>query len=160
MKALSLKQPWLWAITEEDKRVENRTWKPMDWIIGKRIALHASKNDDPGGVVAIFNILGAELPHNLPRGAIVATAKIIGWVDERNGTFKGPSPCLGHYVDDKWFFGPIGWILDDVKKLEVPVPCRGHLGLWDIPGDLMAYVTGQDVYKPIWERTEGERYSR
>lgn len=26
MKALSIQQPWAWAIVKRDKRVENRTW--------------------------------------------------------------------------------------------------------------------------------------
>ena len=137
MKALSLKQPWLWAITDLDKRIENRTWKPNYNAIGKRIALHASKKDDPKGENAIFHISGAELPpEDVPRGAIVATAKVIGWIDDA-GFGDVPSPCLGHLVDNKWFFGPIGWILEDVQKLDEPIPCRGALGLWEVPEEIV-----------------------
>jgi hypothetical protein len=118
MKALSIQQPWLYAITDLDKRVENRTWKPPWWIIGRRIALHASKIDDRAGYVIIRDIANVDVPPDLPRGCIVATAKVLGWIDESN---------------DKWFFGPYGWILDDINKISPgPVFCRGALGLWDV----------------------------
>jgi len=127
MKALSIKQPWLWAITDLDKRIENRSWNPPEWIIGKTIALHASKRDDIEGGLFINNISGKLPPHNLPRGAIVATCRIVGWIDMRN---KGS--CIGgSLLDDPWFFGPIGWILDDIYKLYKPIPCNGALGLWE-----------------------------
>lgn len=139
MKALSLKQPWLWAITDLDKRVENRTWKPPQWAIGQRIALHASKKEDPHGYSAIQSVKWVTIPANLPLGSIVATAKIIGWLDDA-GFGDVPSPCLGHLVDDEWFFGPIGWILEDIQKLDEPVPCRGALGLWDVPDDILSIL--------------------
>jgi hypothetical protein len=126
MKALSIQQPWLWAITDIDKRIENRTWKPPQWIIGERIALHASKKDDPVGYREIYEIAGIIPPAELPKGAIVATAKVVGWLDD-NGFGNG------HLIDDKWFFGPIGWILADIKKLDTPILCRGSLGLWNSP---------------------------
>lgn len=51
-------------------------------------------------------------------------------------SIKQPSPCYGHLLDDKWFFGPIGWVLEDVQKLEEPIPCRGMLDLWDVPQEI------------------------
>ena len=89
MKALSIKQPWLWAITDLDKRIENRTWKPPQNIIGQRIALHASKKDDPHGEQKLYDIAGIHPPTDLHRGTIVATACIIGWLDNtRNGNIQ------------------------------------------------------------------------
>lgn len=137
MKALSLKQPWLWAVMN-DKDIENRTWKPPQHIIGKFIALHASLKDDLDGPAAIKRISGVnvnDIPDELPRGKIVAVAKMVGWISETDHDI--PSPCLGHMRDDKWFFGPIGWILSDKTPLVTPVQCRGSLGLWDIPVDTL-----------------------
>lgn len=137
MKALSIQQPWLYAITDLDKRIENRTWKPPWWIIDQRIALHASKVDDRAGYVVVHDIANIDVPSDLPRGCIVATAKVLGWIDE-DGYGQVPSACLGHLVDDKWFFGPYGWILDDINKISPgPVFCRGALGLWDVPSEYL-----------------------
>jgi len=134
MRVLSIKQPWLWAITDLDKRVENRTWPPPKWIIGKTIALHASKKDDIAGVSAIRIITnGILVPSDIPRGAIVTTAKVIGWVSS-DGT-ANTRQCAGFY-DSPWFFGPFGWVLDDVQKLPEPIPCNRSLGLWVPPAEI------------------------
>ena len=136
MKALSLKQPWLYAITHLGKRVENRTWKPPQSIIGKYIALHASKKDDLLGYTAIAEIAGIEIKGNLPRGAIVATAKVVGFKD-----FNEVNPFEG--APDDWFFGPVGWLLEDINVLSEPISCRGALGLWDIPQELLPRLEGR-----------------
>lgn len=134
MKALSIKQPWLYCITDLDKRVENRTWKPPDWIVGQRIALHASaKMDDHGGKIAAARLAGNQIQgviHTIPLGVVVATVTVVGWI---NSDGAASYPELTKYLDDKWFFGPFGWVLDDVQKIEKPVRCRGRLGLWDVP---------------------------
>lgn len=134
-KALSIKQPWLWAITDLDKRIENRKWRPPDYSIGERIALHSSKTIEVEGHQAIKDISGQWPPRadQLQCGAILATARLIGWIDVNDGYV--PSPCLGHMIDDKWFFGPIGWLFDDIVKVD-PIYCRGSLGLWTISPEI------------------------
>jgi len=137
MKALSIKQPWLWAITNQDKRIENRTWKPPQWIIGKRIALHASKRYDNQGRMNIKQMIGImPLPaYELPLGAIVATVKIKGWVNEQGfGTGLGLS-LPSTLIENKWFVGPIGWIFEDIQLIN-PIVCRGALGLWNVPQEI------------------------
>lgn len=139
MKALSIKQPWLYCITDLDKRVENRTWKPPDWIIGKRIALHASKKmDDSGGKSAASALAGLDLSTvvDMPMGAIVATAVVRGWVDIDGNSSH---PDMLQYEDDEWFFGFYGWILDDIRKVSPgPASCRGALGLWNVSPSILA----------------------
>lgn len=137
-RALSIKQPWLYCITDLTKRIENRTWKPPQFIIGKRIALHASKKTDRFEFDAADSFMFnsdfslKHMRYEMPYGAIVATAKIAGWVHE-DGSAHGSSPCIGHMVDDHWFTGPYGWILEEVYKLPKPIPCKGNLGLWHVP---------------------------
>jgi hypothetical protein len=133
MKALSIKQPWLYCITDLDKRVENRTWEAPGWIIGQRIALHASKTLDHEGKRAASELAGFKLStvvDDMPFGAIVATAVVLGWVHQQG---DASHLLLSRHRNSKWFFGPFGWVLDDVRKLAVPVPCSGRLGLWDAP---------------------------
>ena len=129
MKALSIRQPWLYCITDLDKRVENRTWAPPDWIIGQCIYLHASKRmDDLIGKRAASELAGFKLStvvDSMPLGGIVATARVDGWFSKQ----KMPNHPL---FRSKWFFGPIGWILSDIRQLPEFVPHRGQLGLWDV----------------------------
>lgn len=44
LRAVSIWPEWLYAILHLNKRVENRTWPAHRKMIGKRIALHASKH--------------------------------------------------------------------------------------------------------------------
>ena len=60
MKALTIKQPWAWAITHGTKRVENRTWKPPFHIIGQRIAIHTSVRIEKAELLA-YSEMGAWL---------------------------------------------------------------------------------------------------
>lgn len=139
MKALSIKQPWLYCITDLDKRVENRTWKPPNWIIGERIALHASKSFDKLGAPTACELSKIDLFNiEMPFGAIVATAIVRGWVNEDGFVSH---PLMKSYMDDKWFFGPFGWILDDIRKVSPgPLVCTGALGLWDVNPKIYVFM--------------------
>lgn len=132
MKALSIKQPWLYAITDLDKTIENRTWKPPTWLLGNRIALHASKQYDDPGRTEIQNISGVIPPakSEVPCGYIVATANLAGWL-HKDGYGQGVNleDFLSLLEYSKWFSGPVGWVFQDVRKSKEPIPCRGMLGL-------------------------------
>lgn len=115
--ALSIKQPWLHCIIHHGKTIENRTWKPPQFIIGKHIALHASKKIDHSSLLAASNLAGHQLdPTQFLCGAIIATCKI--------------TKIITH-SDDKWFFGPYGWQLEDIRPLK-PIICAGALGFWKV----------------------------
>jgi len=117
MKVLTIKQPWLYAITDLTKRIENRKWFPPQSVIGSRIGLHSAKIDDVKGYEWIYNTTGVTVPQSLPRGCLVATAIIAGYVE-------GSS--------DVWFIeGGVGWLLTDIVKLQRTIPCKGQLRLWN-----------------------------
>jgi hypothetical protein len=129
MRALTLWRPWPHAILYGGKRVENRPWKPWRSVLGQTIALHAGlRYDDDGAKWMAKNGL-YEPPADqwCPKGCIVGTAKITECVDERP-------------MNDSWFFGPFGWLLDDVVAFETPVICRGAQGLWKVPADVLFKV--------------------
>lgn len=103
MKALSIRQPWAWAILHAGKRVENRSWYCH---YRGPILIHASKGMTRGEVEDFIEfILAPEIwaatkfpplpppPANLPRGGIVGRAVIVDCISESR---------------DPWFFGPYG----------------------------------------------------
>ncbi len=129
MKALTLLKPWSWCITHLDKRIENRTWKPPQSIIGTRIAIHAGKGLDDFCRVWLRarGLFADDLPDEAyDGGVIVATAVVEGYV---------------YNSKDKWFTGPVGWVLRDVDVLPCGVPCRGMQGLWPVPTDIERWIT-------------------
>lgn len=122
MKALTLWQPWASLIVWGPKRIENRTWAPPQFILFKRIAIHAGKKLDKIVLEEYGDhIAAAGLP--VPAGAILGTAFVQGSVTKSG---------------DEWFEGPIGWVLSDIERFKTPVPCPGAQGLWDVPQDILA----------------------
>lgn len=49
----------------------------------------------------------------------------------------------------KWFYRPedgstnYGWVLVDVRVLKRPIPCKGALGLWDLPPNVVRAIKRQ-----------------
>jgi hypothetical protein len=135
--ALSIKQPWMEAILRGQKRVENRDWAPPAKIMGKRIALHASKRwDDAAGVEYCQKVLaGRSLPlvaEDVATGAIVGTAVVAGYIRllTSGEVERGGDVAWYKVVGDPWLVGEYGWVLTDVQRLAEPIPARGQLKLW------------------------------
>jgi len=147
MKALTLIQPWAWAICSAGKRIENRGWRPPRSLWGQRIAIHAGKKFDPDSGLALF-AEGYGLPATMPQGAIVATARIAGVVTEDKtglvveSASEEPPAWVLSPKNRVWFCGPVGWVLDEVVVLREPVPCRGAQGLWVVPAAVERQVLG------------------
>lgn len=131
MKALSLWQPWASAIPFGLKRIETRHWSTR---YRGPLAIHAAKRwtRDEREMAEIEQEAG-RLPKPLPLGAIVAVAKL---VDIRStsqiiaGGLSGDERYWGNYG-----LGRFGWILEDIEKLDEPVPWKGAQGLFNIPED-------------------------
>lgn len=124
MKALSIKQPWAWAILYGGKDIENREWSTN---FRGTIAVHASKGttrgEYDGFYFAVREIEGMRdawlnLPsfENLIRGAVLGTVEIVGCVK------ASTSP---------WFAGTYGFVLKNPQPFADPIPCKGQLGFWD-----------------------------
>jgi hypothetical protein len=136
LKALTVQQPWCWAIAAGHKDVENRTWSTN---YRGPLAIHAGKTWDRQGMQACRSVLedyGVVKPsemvgdrHLLATGAIVAVVDLVGVCED------GRCRCSG--------WGAIGfkhWKLRNARPLAEPIPASGRLGLWDI--DLGAVARG------------------
>lgn len=111
MKALSIKQPWAYMITNCGKDIENRDWYTR---LRGEFLIHAGKKVDRAGYEFAENN-GIELPSELPTGGIVGRAKIVDCVDES---------------DSPWFFGHYGFVIEDAKPLPFK-PCLGRLSFFE-----------------------------
>lgn len=121
-----------------DKRVENRTWRPNKKYIGQRLAIHAGSNKGHHEVRQWVRQRHSNAPKQWPTG-ILGTVKVLGIVhrDPRTGrtTYEGASDFRSRLkvraaMRSPHFHGPYGWILDDPRPLQVPVPHNGKLMLW------------------------------
>ena len=138
MKAISIRQPWAWAIIYAGKTVENRNWATK---YRGPILIHAAQKMLQEEYDTFCNYYRATILAKWPdrpeppafaallRGGVIGKARINGCVHERDSRFL----C----TDDKpWFFGPNGIILNSVAPLPF-VRCRGALGLFEIPDALI-----------------------
>lgn len=84
---------------------------------------------------------GEWIPMPLYSMAILAVATVRGFVHESGQVIvpEGASEEERAYVAGvrlhPYFSGPWGWVLGDVKRLEVPARLSGAQGLWMVPQD-------------------------
>lgn len=158
MRALSIRQPWAWAILHAGKRIENREWRYPPSYRGP-LLIHAAKGctrDELESAELTFKAAGAVVPSlaSMPRGALVATARLVG---ARLTTLSGHAWDRGRCVwcdtteptsleqvhgrrlglcakKDPWAVdGALGLLLADVRPLPEPIPWKGELGLFEVP---------------------------
>ena len=129
MKALTIKQPWVHAILREGKDIENRSWQRSfrGWL-----ALHASAQPRRDVVFP----RGIRIPDldSLDYSAVCGVARVTGIVsDSRSKWFWHPGEGSTNY----------GWLLADVTPLKRPIPCKGALGLWEVPAEIALEIRRQ-----------------
>lgn len=144
--ALSIRQPWAWAILHAGKRVENRDWRTQKGWRDFRgpVCLHAArgmgKREYEGAADFIERIGGACPPAvDLPRGGIVGVAEIVDWVTQS---------------DSPWFAGSGALVLTNAR----PVPfvgVAGALGFFDWRANER---TGREPPAPWMTKTAREEF--
>ncbi|ACL58501.1 ASCH domain-containing protein [Methylobacterium nodulans] len=138
-KALSIRQPWAHLILHHGKDVENRSWSTR---YRGPVLIHAAKgmtDDEWDDAMDLLDAISrqdretvlrrrARVHNGMRRGGIVGVVDITDCVRDSG------SP---------WFFGPIGFVLTNPRPLPF-VPCRGQLGFFDVPGEVLdALQTGR-----------------
>ncbi len=121
MKALSVRQPYAWAIIHGGKDVENRTWHSD---FRGPVLIHAGLHWHAVSPEELSRQMGISVPTELPLGGIVGMVEIVDCVRDH------PSP---------WFEGPYGFLLRNAQPLPF-TPCLGHLGFYDAPPDVLAIL--------------------
>lgn len=125
--ALSVRQPWAWAIIHAGKDIENRGPSFSFDMPSRRFAVHASQGmtrqeyEDARDYMAEIGV-ACPRPDALVRGAIIGAVTVTSVV--------GGS-------DSPWFFGPRGLVLTEPVAVD-PVPASGALGFfrWSPAGAL------------------------
>jgi hypothetical protein len=143
MRALTIKQPYAWAIAVGAKSVENRTWHTA---YRGPLAIHAGKTVDRAGldnprILDAIAEQGFTIDEAASRqGAVVAVAEVVGC--------HHAGACVGNATSDElgrrghlWctpFSVPDQYHIElaSVRRLPEPVPCKGMLGLWRLPEDV------------------------
>jgi hypothetical protein len=145
IRGLSLTRPWPFAF-HHGKRIENRSWRPSGRLIDCYIALHAAKSWSEDDREFIQEALRLPVPDRKasPDSQIFAVARWRGGIvlstPLTNESGLRPTGSILPPEQDKWFFGPYGWLFEDYVELPEPVQCIGARGLWILPEDVKALV--------------------
>lgn len=129
MYALTVRQPWAWAIIHAGKYVENRSWSTA---YRGPLAIHAGKSYDYEGGRTLER-RGFDLLVDMPGGAIIGVVDVVA--------------CI-HVTarQNQWLHRPWGdpdcwhWLLKNPRPLSTPIPCRGFQGLWQAPVEAERFV--------------------
>jgi hypothetical protein len=137
VKAISIRQPWAWAIFH-GKPVENRNW----WSAYRGpLLIHAAKKDDIDGAWWIFEnretlglpMITVEHLMNHTKGAFVGIVKMVA--------------CVKNY-DSPWFFGPYGHVYRNAREFKAVIPFRGELGIFNVPDGMSELDEARDIINP------------
>lgn len=120
--ALSVRQPWAYAVVMGWKPIENRSWRSPNPGLKFRgdFAIHASKGmtrreyEDCAEFCAELGFT-VPPPAELLRGGIVGVGSVVDIVKES---------------DSPWFFGPRGLVIADAKPVPF-IPSAGALGFFE-----------------------------
>lgn len=165
MKALTIYPEWCFAITQMDKRIENRTWNPFISIINQRVALHAGSRiggkegwlGEPFTKVSLSAMQAGWKVHRL-----YEKDKIICFDFEKDGkivslnpdnvvkkaivavaTVTGASESTIKEPPPWGITGHKHWHLVDVDVLPEPIIIPGFQGLWNVPKPIVEQINAQ-----------------
>ena len=133
VKALTIPQPWAWAIIHGGKDIENRRWRTA---YRGPLLVHAGKNADPDPEVSARLLWTMADPEAFgqPRAAWQARQAIIGVVYLADVLTDSPSP----WALAGWYH----WVLEFPAAFDPPFAWRGRPGLWVPPVAATNNLTG------------------
>lgn len=115
--AITLQQPWAWAVMHAGKDVENRFWRPLAPFL---MLVHAGRKFDEEGAEWMTSE-GLILPDNFDEGVIIGAIRVTGWSQDSESPWAIP--------------GFWHWNLEGPLPATVPIACRGRPGFFPPPPD-------------------------
>lgn len=140
MRALTVQQPWAWAIVHGGKDVENRT---QAWGYRGPLAIHAGARLSDRSNYALIKALGDAMRddrwQDLDYGAIIGVVDLVD-VHTADWCWGHCSPWAESSYDEhrgRTRRDIVHLVLENPRPLEVPIPCKGRLGLWTPPAEVL-----------------------
>lgn len=130
---LSIQQPWTWLLAKGIKDIENREWSTS---YRGPVLLHAGKQPaegaffERGTLSPVFEgKFGYEIAYMMPKhvrdytyGAIIGIAQLVNVVTVQTLEIYNP-----------WFCGTYGFVFEQARLFDAPIPYRGQRHLFPVP---------------------------
>jgi hypothetical protein len=128
VRALTICQPWAWAIMYGPKRYENRGWH-TDYL--GPLVIHAGKSTKfMADGMRFLRSLKLDVPRDLDFGVVLGVVDMLGCVRaSTTGSAGKPDPFA---------FGPWCHHYANPRRLATPVPCSGRQSFFSVPRDVVA----------------------
>lgn len=136
MKALTVKNPWAWAIVHAGKNVENRSLRTRHRGL---LYIHASKAYDSqalrfpafSNLDLDFDVTGEAKEGIDIRGMVIGTVDV---TDCHHADECAMDNDEGRrvYCSEWAMAGQHHWVLANPRAVEIPFEAKGMLGLWNL----------------------------
>lgn len=150
MKALTVQQPWAWSIMHGGKLIENRT---QLWSYRGPLAIHAGARWSEHGlhsplVLDAFagspldsrdrwTTLQSDMKRRMDLGAILGVVNLVDCHPDAGCCRPwGESAYVEHGGRERRRITHL--VLENPRSLVEPIPCKGALGLWTPPADVVS----------------------
>ncbi len=147
MKAVTVQQPWAQLLILGAQRYHLRSWQtqhrgPLLVHAGRRLITTRCKWPPLEPWRALLKRHGLAAPEWLPRGALLGSVTVEDCLPLEQLLYADPEavePALGLYPPGLW-----AWKLRSPCPFAKPIPCRGALGIFDVPDTLLSTSPGVD----------------
>lgn len=171
MKVLSILQPWASLVVHGHKKIETRSWNTK---YRGELLIHASMGKQYKKIHEsdqlynhYFQLLRHGMPpmDHLPLGAIIGKVNLEAVIPSENIDASGDpfqqsmlinsdrtkfasnvaTISLQEYAFGNYENLRFGWLLSDPILFKEPIPCKGQLGIWNLPNELESIVNKEDA---------------
>lgn len=142
IKALSVHQPWSWALVHGQKRIENRTWRTN---YRGPLIIHASKNRETCHLYGMGDwrklIPDIRVLRDDEFGCLYGLVDLVDCIPfESLKNYSAMGESSDWLATQKPYAeGPWCWIIENPRSIQ-PVTYRGRQQLFDVPADLIEIV--------------------
>ena len=143
MKTITILEPWASLIADGAKRIETRSWSTKH---RGSLAIHVGKSLkewhlDLAWKEPFFSALKLQYVEGVgisySPGCIIAKCNLVDCIKMTPEFIDLVKTAEGHeYEFGDYAVGRYAWILEDVKRLEKPIPARGDLSIWEWDGEV------------------------
>lgn len=133
MRAISVWNPWAWALVAGYKTVENRDWHLPAAFKGRRVLIHCGKHNPTVEELATIDEWAEEHEIVVPAWARRPVGGIVGSL-----VFEGDLAVHEVLHGPEWAFGERCWAVrpGSAVMFQAAIPCPGALGFFRVPDDI------------------------
>jgi hypothetical protein len=139
VKALTIRQPYAWAIVFGSKNIENRS---TNWTYRGRLAIHAGALehhegwDDDRVTEEWMNAVDWQADAIHIRSAVIGIVDLVD-IHKDDGCCRPWGESASDDDAGRARYNRTHLVLDNVTILDQPIPCLGAQGLWTPPTQVL-----------------------